>query len=381
MKNSIKKIPVILNSALFFGAVSLLTLSTLFSPKSNFSELENRYLAETPELSVSSWFSGEYSEGLAEYSQEHFVLRPRWISLRTMLERISGHDEVNGVYFADGRLFEAQEPVDYDRVDRSIEAINAFSENVGGKLSVMIVPTSSQIYADRLPDYSPDPGQRRMINYVYSSLKEGTQTIDVYDVLYQSRDDYIYYRTDHHWTAYGAYIAYSTCIRRLGYNPVTLDRMNIEHASHDFLGSYYSKVITDSVEPDTVDIYTSGGAAVTSVTVTDTNGEKTQSDSVYYREYLEQKDKYLTFLGQNVPMVEIESEAGGGSILVIKDSYANCFVPFLTKHFSKVTVVDLRYMMKLSDYVDVSDFDRILLLYNASTFAQDANIVKLAAEN
>lgn len=376
----LKKLIAAVNTALFFGIIVILAVATLLMPKSDFSELENRFLAEKPALSLRSWFSEDYSRNLGKYLQEHFALRPRWISLRTSLERLAGHDEVNGVYFADGRFFEASEPIDYSRIDRSVEAINSFAEKLDGRLSVMIVPTSAQIYVDRLPDYSPEQGQRRMINYVYSALSEDVRTIDVYDLLYRSREDYIYYRTDHHWTTGGAYIAYGEFVRRIGYSPVSLDKINIEHASHDFLGSYYSKVISDEAEPDTVDIYTSGGAEVTSVRVTDADGNTVEHKSVYFREYLENKDKYLTFLGENSPLVEIESDAGGGSLLIIKDSYANCFAPFLTKHFSKVALVDLRYMMNLSDYVNVSEYDSVLILYNASTFALDANIVKLLAK-
>lgn len=376
----LKKLISAVNIALFFAFTVILALATLILPKSGFSELENRYLAESPKLSTRSWFSKEYPTDLGEYLQEHFALRTNWISLRTSLERLLGHDEVNGIYFADGRFFEASEPIDYSRIDRSVSAINSFAEGLGGRLSVMIVPTSSQIYIDRLPDYSPDPGQRRMINYVYSALSEDIRTVDVYDRLYRAREDYIYYRTDHHWTTAGAYIAYCEFARAIGYDPVALDRIDIEHARHDFLGSYYSKVISDEAEPDTVDIYSSDGAEVTSVRITAPDGSVSERDSVYFREYLDKKDKYLTFLGENVPLVEIESDAGGGSLLIIKDSYANCFAPFLTKHFSKVTLVDLRYMMSLSDYVDVSEYDRVLILYNASTFAEDANIAKLSAK-
>lgn len=378
MKSGIKKLLQILNPILFFGVIAVLSLSTLLSKKESFSELENRYLAELPQLSARSWFSSDYSEGLSEYADEHFALRPRWISLRTSLERLGGHDEVNGVYFSDRGLFEVMPPVNYERIDRSVSALNSFGSSLDGRLSVMIVPTASQIYADSLPSYSRPQEQRRMINYVYSALDESIGSIDVYDALFSARDDYIYYRTDRHWTTYGAYVAYAACVRRLGYNPVTIDRINIEHASHSFLGSLYSDVLSDDAEPDTVDFYTSGGAAVTSVKVTHPDGSVCEHDGVIFRENLGIKDKYQCFLGENVPLIEIESEAGGGSVLVIKDSYANCFVPFLTKHFSKVTVVDLRYMMHLSDYCDPSEYDRVLILYNASTFASDTNISKLA---
>lgn len=381
MKKDLKRLGDIINIMAFFGLVAALCIGTAVSKKTDYSELENRYLADLPELTLSNWFSGKYSEGLSEYSREHFTLRSSWISLRTHLERLMGHNQINGVYFAKGRLCEVQEPVDYARLDKTIEAINSFGRRFDGRLSVMVVPTSAQIYADSLPSYSPEPEQRKMINYIYSALDGGIQTIDVYDSLMRAREDYIYYRTDHHWTTYGAYIAYCDCLRRLGYSPVTIDNIDVEHASHSFVGSYYSKVLTDEIEPDTIDFYTSPGAEVQNVRITKPDGQVYQRDSIYFRENLSIKDKYQSFLGENVPLVEIESDAAGGSVLIIKDSYANCFVSFMTKHFSKVTVVDLRYMMSLEDYIDPTEYDRILILYNASTLAEDTNVVKLFAEN
>lgn len=373
-------IPAILNALFFFGIIGALLIVTLVMPKKDYSEEENRQLAEMPRLSASAWFSSDFSDGLSEYSREHFALRTGWISLRTNLERLGGHDEVNGVYFADGRLCEAQPPVEYEQVDKTVAAINSFGKKLDGRLSVMIAPTAAQIYADSMPPYSPDQEQRRMINYVYSALDSGIGSIDVYDALYKSRGDYIYYRTDHHWTAYGAYIAYCEYVRRLGYDAVPLDRINIEHASRSFLGSLHSKVLTDEAEPDVIDIYTSDGANVISMKKTDPYGNVSEYDGVFLREHLEDKDKYLTYLGENVPLVEITSDSGGGSLLIIKDSYANCFAPFLTKHFSKVTLVDMRYIMNIEDYVDLSEYSGVLILYNASTFAQDGNLQKLAAE-
>ena len=376
-----KRLADILNAALFFGAVAAVFLLTVFLPKSDFSELENRYLAEKPEFSVSEWFSGRFSERLAEYSREHIVLRPRWISLHTLLERLSGKKEVNGVIFAGGSLFEAPEETDFSVADRSAAALISFSESLCGRLSVMLAPTAVQIYSDRLPAFSKEPSEKKLIDRVYSKLREGGGgAVDVYDSLYSARGDYIYYRTDHHWTTRGAYIAYSCYMRSLGYEPIPLDRIDVEHASHSFRGSLYSKVLDDSAEPDVVDFYYSAGPSVKSVRVTSADGTVSEHDSVIFRENLAKKDQYLSFLGENVPLIEIETDAGGGSILVIKDSYANCLVPFLCKHFGRVTVVDLRYMMRLSDYADPSDFDRVLVLYNASGFAADKNISKLAIE-
>lgn len=363
--------------ALFFIAVAAFSIGTLILPKESFSEEENRYLADMPTLNVKNWFSGNYSAGLSDWLREHFPLRNGWITLKTALERAAGHDEVNGVYFADGRYFQAPVDYDYENIDRSVEAIKSFSENYGKNVTLLLAPTAVQIYSDQLPDYAPIPDQRHMINYVYESLGTSVEEADVYDYLYQERGNYIYYRTDHHWTARGAYTAYSALMREYGFEPVGLDRMNIEHASHSFLGSLWSKVQSDYAEPDTVDFYTSGGPQVTSVKITKADGNVEERDGVFFREYLEKKDKYLSYLGENVPMIDIETDGGSGSLLVIKDSYANSFIPFLTKHFSRITAIDLRYMMKLSDYIDLNQYDRVLILYNAETFAEDRNLAKL----
>lgn len=372
-----ERILYVLNAALFFALIIGFCAATIFEPKQDFSELENRYLTESPKLNAKSWFSGGYAEGLSEYCREHFALRTRLITLRTVLEQSAGHDLVNGVYICKNRCFEAPQEINYEDADKAIEAVNAFAEGFDGNVSLMLVPSSAQIYTELLPDYAPLPQERRLMSYVYDRLSEGVSAADVYDVLYNARADYIYYRSDHHWTTYGAYLAYCDYIKRCGYEPVGLDRIDIEHASHDFLGSYYSKVLSDRIEPDTVDLYSSGGAQVTAVRVHKSDGSVEERDGVYFRENLEKKDKYLTFLGENVPLVEIESDAGGGSVLVIKDSFANCFAPFLAKHFSKVDVLDLRYMMNVEDYADVSEYDRVLILYSAPNFASDRNILKL----
>ena len=375
-----KKFLNALTPVAFFLFIILFAAATLVLPKEDFSEQENRSLAKMPMLNAKSWFSGEFSDGLGKFLCEHFPLRNSWISLRTALERHVGHDEVNGIYFSDGCLYEAPQEYDYEIVDRSIAAINSLGERLGGRLSVMIVPTSVQLYSDRLPEYAPKPEQRDLINYIYSGLSDNVTAVDVYDLLYQSRDDYIFYRTDHHWTTRGAYIGYLTLMSAYGYEPVSLDKINIEHASHSFFGTYYSKVQSGEARADTIDFYTSSGPVVNGVMITHPDGTVTEHDDVYFRENLAIKDKYLSFLGENVPKVDVYSEYSGGSILIIKDSFANCFVPFLTKHFEKVTAVDLRYMMDLKDYVSLKDYDRVLILYNAETFASDCNIAKLSLE-
>ena len=106
-------------------------------------------------------------------------------------------------------------------------------------------------------------------------------------------------------------------------------------------------------------------------------------DSMYFRDFLNQKDKYSTFLGQNVPRIDIDTELSEendkGSLLIIKDSYAHSLVPFLTKHYSHITMLDLRYINSdLANIgVEVNKYGTTLFMYNVITFSQDDNVKKL----
>ncbi len=104
--------------------------------------------------------------------------------------------------------------------------------------------------------------------------------------------------------------------------------------------------------------------------------------SLYDKNYLKNKDKYSYFLSGNNPLTVIEGTAENGrNILVVKDSYANCFVPFITQHFQRIYVVDLRYykesLLNLTKEKDMTD---ILFLYNVIQFSNDRNLVYLLTE-
>ena len=136
--------------------------------------------------------------------------------------------------------------------------------------------------------------------------------------------------------------------------------------------------------PDTIDIYSlAQGEPSVQVSVYSSAESTATYDSMYFREFLSQKDKYSAFLGQNVPRIDIDTELSEendkGSLLIIKDSYAHSLVPFLSKHYSHITMLDLRYINSdLSNIgVDVSKYGTTLFMYNVITFSQDENVKKL----
>ena len=369
----------LLSIAVFFVLTAILPLSTLFLPKRSFSETENRFLADFPKLSLDTLVSDKFMTGFDDYLSDHFVGRDAWIKAKTSMELLSGKREVNGVYVLKDRLVEQVKTPDPTVANESVEAINAFAAaHPAVPVYVMIAPTAQEAYRDELPDNAPAANQKAFIDGVYAKL-QGAEGVDVYNALISAKSDYIYYRNDHHWTSLGAYYAYASLIKRLGGAPVPLSSFDIEHASNDFKGTLYSKTLYDGIEPDTIDFYHyTDGVQVTGVTV-ETGSEVKEYDSLYFRDYLDQKDKYSAFLGNNQPVVTIRTDAQNANrLLIVKDSYAHSITPFLTQHYSEITLLDPRYFnVPYTELVHVEDYSQVLFIYNASTFMTDKNIKKL----
>lgn len=377
IKEKIKRnLPKILSFFFFFGVITALPLITVILPKKDFSEIENRVLSDMPKFSFSSVLDRSFMKNSESYFADHFVGRTDWIKAKTQMELLSGKREINGVYVGSERMTEKLDSPDYKAISQSISAINNFSKKTGLETYVMIVPTSAEIYSSS----NPNVNQKEEIDKIYSELSgENIITLDAYSVLNSHKDDYIYYRTDHHWTTLGAYYVYSSTAYDMGFTPVSWDNYNIEHASSDFKGTLYSKCLYDGIKSDIIDIYYPiSGVDITSVDVYTGKGNESY-ESYYFREFLEVKDKYSVFGGQNQPLMNIKTNAyNEKKLLVIKDSYANSCIPFLSQHYSEITMLDMRYIdVPYSEMVNINDYDQVLFLYNYSTFSQDKNIRKL----
>jgi len=363
----------------FFGLLAAFSLFTVFLPKNDFSEEENRYLEKFPEFSLQNLLSGEYMKGLESYVSDHFAGRLFWIKSKTQMELLQGKNKINGVYVLKDRLAEEMPTPDYSDVDKSLDKIVSFVKKNGKPAYFMLAPTSIGIYSDELPQNAPSYDEKKFIDYVYKKLSGDLTAIDVYSTLYSSKDEYIYYRGDHHWTSLGAYYAYYAASKKMGYAAASWGSFDIEHASSDFRGTLFSKTLYDRIEPDIIDLYTrKNGADVLEVEIND-GKEIKKYDSMYFREYLGKKDKYSVFFGTNQPLVTVRTNLqNGGKLLVFKDSYAHCLVPFLTQNYAEITMVDLRYLNSdIEKMVDAEKYDKILFIYNCVTFAEDKNIRKL----
>ena len=213
--------------------------------------------------------------------------------------------------------------------------------------------------------------QEEIIDEIYSYLKY-TNNINIMKELLVNRENYIYYKTDHHWTTLGAYLAYCEFVKSVGLTPVDIGEYEKVNLSN-FYGSYFSKAKPFNIEADTLTYYEFNDLTMNIV------GDN-EYDSLYDYSKSSLRDKYSLFLRGNNPITIIKNNKlnNGKRILIIKDSFANSLVPFLTQNYEEIHVVDLRsFSMKLSNYISESSFDNILILYNFINLVTDNNVIRL----
>lgn len=378
MKNKAYKILMIVLFGLVLVLFPVMTFITMPQEARPFSENENRYLVVFPKFSKEAYLHENFMEGFERWFSDRFFGRETLIKTKNATERLIGKTNINGVFTQNNQMMEIWSGFDSEFIEKNISAINKFAANNPDKpVYFMLAPTSQEIYSYLMPSSMEHGSQAELFNFCREKLN-GVQAINVMNTLKQHSDEYIYYRTDHHWTSLGAYLAYYEAASALGFKPTELSDFDIEHASYDFRGTLYSKTLDDGVTPDIIDYYhrkDENGSL--KLTISDLDKTNTY-DSLYFRDYLDVKDKYSSYMGSNSPMMTVETGVDGPSLLIFKDSYAHSLIPFLTAHYSKITVLDMRYINAgIGRLVKPQDYDSVLILYNAITFSSDTGIRKL----
>ena len=349
-----------------------LTVISFFDKDKIFSEFENRNLKSKAKFSVEKFINGKFQEEYEEYINDQIPLRDEWISIKSMSEYLLGKIENNGIiYGRNKRLFFFFYSFNEERLKNNVEAISKFSEKYIDKVSLMIVPNSYEIYREDLPKGSQQVNQTEIINKIYSKLIY-SNNINVLDEFINKKNEYIYYNTDHHWTTYGAYLAYCDFMESIGFYPIDLSNYN-SVILDEFYGSYFSKAKPFNIQGDILTYYEFYNLEM------DIVGDR-KYDSIYDISKAELRDKYSLFLRGNNSLTIIKNSKlqNNKNILVIKDSFANSLVPFLTQNFEEVHVIDLRsFNCKISDYINENNFDNIIILYNFINLATDNNILKI----
>ena len=373
--------------AISIGFVVLLfgvTAANLLVPQREFSENENRYLQTLPVLNAEELLSGKFSQSFEKYTADQFLARDGWIGMKTIAELGMLKKDNQRVYFGkDGVLFDAGEAIEDKQLTENTEAVAAFARALRERepslnASTLLVPTASAILTEQLPAFAPTPDQQAALKKAASLLAGDAPLCDMTELLRDNLDTPLYYRTDHHWTTQAAYLVYADWAKAAGPSPLPAAAFTTETVSDSFYGTLYSKANLPTLKPDSVTAY----IPVRPVEVRVDYGEGTASDSLYREEFLTQKDKYSYFLGGNHAKVEIETGTKNGrTLLLLQDSYAHCFVPFLVFHYERILVLDPRYVKDdIFAYAVENHVTDLLTLYNLPNFATDRNVPNILPE-
>ena len=377
--------PVLILFSLFFVGMFLLDCVT---PDRTVSELENTTLTQRPAVTaqiLSSAGLNRFFNDYTQYTKDQIPGRDAWISLQSFVETaLLQKTQSGGVLLGDhGQMFDRTYGLvssEERTLPRNVAAVGALAGRYPGKVYVMVAPAASAIYPERVPAHAPLLEEEGYIRQIQAAVEEaGGVYIPLQDALAAHKDEYIYYRTDHHWTTLGAYYAYDQLCQTLGLVP--FDRS--AHTAVDvenFYGTFYSRARTWNAKPDVLTYYQlDAPLTIYQVTGPGMPGEG-QTTGLYDLAKLDAYDKYAAFLHGNNGLSRVEGE-GQGRILVIKDSYANSLVPFLTANYADIDVIDLRnYNYGLDALIQENQYDQILVLYSFDSFKSDPYLYRAGIE-
>ena len=363
---------------LFIGIIVVMQAAFWMLPRRPFSENEKRVLAEAPQINAAGIADGSVFRSIESYLSDHFPGRELWVGANAYLENAEGRgateDIVRGT---DDWLFTAPVSDDRETLWDNMQAITTFAEKQSVPVTMMAVPSAGAVVSDKLPALHLPYPDADLLEEARRIAGNTLHWVDLYtDFCSAEQPERLYYRTDHHWTTEGAYRAYCLMMEALGQSSVPHDDFTVEQIS-GFYGTSYSKSGLWLTEPDTLELWTDSDIqAVT--TVYDANrADPVTREGMFFREYLEDADKYPVFLSGNHARVHIETNADSGKrLLVIKDSYAHALAPFLAEEYSTIDLIDLRYFKQqtISSWLEENPADEILLVYGLSSLAEDKNL-------
>lgn len=368
---------------MFVVILMLMFILNLFTKDVLYSDQENRVFQQFPKFSIGNYLSGRFESQLDNYASDQFAGRNAFIKIKTSTDLTMGQIMENGVFKAkDGYLVEDIVYPDKESVDADLNALKKFKNKYKGKnMYFMLVPNAANILSDKLPAGVVTRDQNKDIDTVLNAVKKmGYTPIDVRDELSEAgKKKQMYYRTDHHWTTDGAYVAYKKAAEvmklesKVEYDPKTVKK--------DFVGTLSSKSGFTNSFKDAIRIYLPKGKDHLNSVIR--YKDKKEKTTMYYNmDNLDIKDAYTVFGGTNQSLITISTPTKKNRhLLVVKDSYANCFIPFLTQDYRTITIVDPRYYYEnIATVMKADEIHDVLFLYNANTFFSD-NYMRMMLTN
>lgn len=369
-----QKIANIILLCLLAAIMAFFSFSYIFVEEKTFSENENRVLQTLPRFTLEKLLNGVYTRQLHDYFSDQINLRSEMIELKANAELLMGKNENNGILLGrDGYLIETHNYTDdnYDFLKKNLYKIEKLMKTLNGagiSTNSVIIPRKVDILQNYFSPYYSDERNQ----YAWSLVSETHFTLNFALSQAQKYGTKVFYKTDHHWTAEGAYHAYLEIGNILGYSPNSLNSFDLQTLSNDFLGTTYSKsgfffADSEEIKAPSFEI------GQYKVTIVDTGVE---FDTLYDETYLEKKDKYSTFLSGNNAHVKIYDMESNNkeTLLIIKDSFSHSLAPYLCEHYN-IELIDPRYFSgSIEDYIKENNINNVLFIFGIDTLAS-ANLI------
>lgn len=281
----------------------------------------------------------------------------------------------DNLYVKDGAAYSLYYFVQ-DSAASYIDSINNAASQLEGQTDVydILVPNNSGVLLsdDELKKLGGSD-QRQAIMYYYSKM-QGVKTVNVFDTLKEHKDEYIYFRSDHHWTADGAFYAYEEFCKAKGINEIPLSGRK-KDTFKGFLGSFYNTLQNSDMKKNPDTIYAYEPIGTNDMTYWNDDGTEQKWNVIMDVNGWDKGTLYSTFVGGDKPMAVIENPqvTDGSSCVVMKESYGNAFIPFLVDHYSTIYIIDYRYsQVNILDFVKEKQVDDLICINNISLIGDES---------
>lgn len=370
---------------LTLGFIAIFALLFLILPDRDFSDQENRTLQQMPKLQsnfngslterlaegkvLDRLINGKFTAEIADYYADQFPARDFFVGLKGVAEVLQFKGGNNGVVLCnDGYIVTREDYADIDTVNANLAEIDEFADVMrenGVSVYLAMAGRPADVLESSLPALYPYENCEALWEAFRHEVNvlSSTRYIELLEPLkeaHQTSERQIYYRTDHHWTTHGAYLAYCEIMKAMGLEAYEPDDFDIEVVSDSFLGTTWSSGGMKWIAADEMVYYRFADDMEYTTTL---EGEYS-FDGFYDRSYLDKKDQYSSFLSGNHARVDItkKGDEKREKLLLIKDSFAHSAVPFLARHFDLV-ILDPRYFKEsCAELIREEEIDQVLIL-------------------
>ena len=382
MKNTVCKVHCKTIAAVLFGLLlfSLALIGVIQKDKS-FSETEKRVLAAFPKMTFSAVTDGKWEADIEQYVQDQLPLRNAWVGLYAYFTHFAGQNGTDGVYAGkDHYILQTPTAENERNLSSNLKYLTDFADKVQIPAYLLVVPQTGYIFENKLPWRHAAYTDDAIMKTVIAKTADSITPVDI-RALFSARagDTQLYYRTDHHWTSDGAFLAANAFLQAAG-KPQLSSEQFVPECVEGFRGTTYAKLGMWGEPADAMELWHIQNAKL-DVEVSDLGkADVTRADDVFFREHLEKYDMYPVYLNGNHSFTHVVNDTvQDGVLLLLKDSFGNTIATELAAAFHEIWMVDMRYCrtQTVSEWIADKNVDTVLICYGMDSIVHDTNILFL----